>query len=126
MQDLLRRPLVCTLQQVLRIPSIVATNLHYLELVDQPTFMSGEYFPTNEGIDFFKGASKFPKKKIKISSDFDYKIIVSPDAIFKTLEEYLFDYADREIVLKEYRERPSNRIARLGRSLIPVILPGTT
>jgi len=83
---------------------IVATNLHYLELVDQPTFMSGEYFPTNEGIDFFKGVSKFPKKKIKISSDYDYKIIVSPDAIFKTLEEYLFDYADREIVLKEYRE----------------------
>jgi len=83
---------------------IVSTNLHYLELIDQPSFMSGVYFPTSEGIDLFMGRSKFPKKKIKLSTECDFTMIVSPDAVFKSLEEYLNDYADRETIMKEYRD----------------------
>lgn len=83
---------------------IVATNLYYMGLVKRTASMSGDYYPTTEALEFFEGKKGFPKKKVFIRSKDGKHEPVGEDGEVKSFAEYLYDYADRDSALAEYKE----------------------
>jgi hypothetical protein len=83
---------------------IVATNLYYMGLVDRTGSMSGYYYPTNGALEFFEGKKLVSKKRVFTRGKDGQHVLRGEEGEKKAFSEYLRDYSDRELALKEYSE----------------------
>jgi len=83
---------------------IVATNLYYMGLVDRTGSMSGYYYPTRDALEFFEGKKLIAKKRVFSKGKNGQHVLRGEEGEKKAFSDYLENYADREIALKEYSE----------------------
>jgi hypothetical protein len=87
-----------------QIHQIAATDLFYMGLVKRVGFMTGLYYPSDEGIRFYKGEIKYPKRKKIIRRDSEVIEEIPEGTPEVTFEQALGEHENRESVLAAYRE----------------------
>jgi hypothetical protein len=86
------------------IHQIAATDLFYMGLVKRVGFMTGLYYPSDDGLRFYRGKIKYPTRK-RIIRRGDTVIEEIPEGTPElTIEELLDKHQDRESILAAYKE----------------------